>query len=157
VTITHAAKERKFGNRSLLRNTVATAIVGCFLLLGSGCAQAERTDPMVAFNEIAQRALQSDAAYVRDHLSASFVKQAKAQGDDVESEAFLRELMAALQVCRATACQESEDPDQVVIEAASVRRGKLRPFLYHMAFHGKHGWQLASKGQEQQPPAKSDQ
>ncbi|HVP11477.1 MAG TPA: hypothetical protein VMV94_09860 [Phycisphaerae bacterium] len=136
--------------RTMHHLAAGLAAAGLVVLL-SGCSAATRPDPAGAFDEITRRSLNEDGAYVRAHLSPSYLTAAKAPQADAQLNEFIRGLMAQLQLCRATSVEKTDDLNRVTIEAACVQNGSIQQCKFDLVYDKKTGWMLASPARDTKP------
>jgi len=145
--------QARIGNRQNLGKTPGVAVIlsiaGLFAVL-PGCSAA-KPDPAQAFDEITRRSLNDDTQYVRARLAPSYVAEAKARNANVESDEYIRTLMAQLQLCRSISVQKTEDPNKVTVEAACAQSGSIQQSKFDLVFDPKNGWMLAAPARDTHP------
>ena len=132
---------------------VALSLAGLFALL-PGCSAA-RPDPAQAFDEITRRSLNEDVQYVRARLAPSFIAAARAQHANVDSDEYVRSLMAQLQLCRSTSVLKTDDPDRVTVETACVQSGSIQQSKFDLIYDKKSGWMLSAPAYDTRPLPKA--
>lgn len=131
------------------RGVLMTAFVATAFTLG--CANPQRPDPGEAFNALAEKSMAEDVAFVRARLSPDLIDTARQAGVDVESDAFVREVMAELQVCKAQGWEKTDLPQRVRIDAAGIKPGRVQRQHYDMIYDKACGWMLATRAYGEKP------
>ena len=107
-------------------------------LFAPGCAAPNRPDPIEAYNEITQLALNEDWAFIKQHVHPLLIDE------------FCKQFADELQRYRALSSKQGDTDDKVVVEAAGQNpilypTGPLWQFRMDMIYDRKHGWRISSR------------
>ena len=143
------------------RSWIAVAsAAGFFVMAGillCGCAEPAKPDPAqasekpvapdAAFNEICNRSLNDDLAFVKSRLSPELL----AQLGGAASDQAVRGLMDELRTCRAVSVLETAQGGRVILQVARGQSGGVFTCRADMVPDAQGGWLLVGKLYDAQP------